>query len=285
MVLFLIILAPPKFPSHVSKDLKSFLNCCLQKLPSRRLSAKKLLEHNLFKDSLTKQLSLKNIHKVIINSPANQLSHILNRQDINSQKMLKNYHFQIVDKKTKEIENDKNSPKNKDEQTSNKNLINIFADRQDTGGAFFSLSMTVYSQQSIVPNFNDFIPNNAKDNRILPTNIEEVEEEFNNSPIIKDEEKVESTPILKFNFINKKSENFSEEDQSNKISEQNENANNNQSLLSLKTFLDNHNINSLDLCDIENFDKLNAIELKKDEIQKLEAFFKERNGKASLGPI
>ncbi len=191
--------------------------------------------------------------------------------DFNCHKLLKNLNFQIVEKS----ENSENSKKDFQRQFSdkNKNVINILANNENTAGAFFSVSVTIYSQQSILPQFQEAL---NKDNKILTAGITEIEEI--ESPECKPKKEiVDNRPG--FNIIKMNSDDFNDRlTEGNKLYDRRESINMiNQSGLSMRSLLEMYNINSLEFNDLENKEKLATLELCKEDIQKLEAFFKERN--------
>lgn len=145
-----------------------------------------------------------------------------------------------------------------------------FLDNNDGANAFFSLSMTVYSQQSIIPQIHDMILNN-KDNKILPPDITEVDE-YDNSPLRPKTNEKKGTDIFLFNPIQIQDDNNVQDELNN-------------SERDIQCILDNYNMNNLDLNNLDNIEKLATLELKKEDMLKLEAFFKERNNKMSIGPI
>jgi serine/threonine protein kinase len=277
-IFMIFYLAPPKFPSHVSKDLKSFLNLCLQNNPTKRADARKLLEHKFFKVEIPKEVTMSDPSKnkrnsrssetkteenitIIQNAHETLTKKVQSSQDSN--KMLKNVNFHILEK-----QEDKKDDENKD------NIINILAgNNNDNGaGAFFSISMTVYSghsllpQQSLLPHINEF-NNNNKIGKILEVD----EPEF--SPV----KKISKDPFFKFdNGNNNNIINIIDNSMSDEI---------NQSTDSIKKLIDVYNLNEFDFTKVDNLDRLGTLEIQKDDLQKLEAFFKERNNKMSIGPI
>lgn len=164
-------LAPPKFPSHLSKDCKSFLNQCLQINPTERLSAKKLLDHRFFK-SENEDILHKDNGRVPIRSKMSaerKSSRRLNskssesndkRENLSKQPKKKNSRkdkmgSDIIKKKSKF-----HIVENKEEKLkTQKSIVNLLAN-DTNNGAYFSVSMTVNSQPSIVPQGFEFkIPN------------------------------------------------------------------------------------------------------------------------------
>lgn len=233
-ILFYFYLVPPKFPAHLSKECKSFLMCCLQRNSEKRLSAKKLLDHPFFtigvktqkennklsssikkrvsfnvpdedtKTDLRDSKSLKGLKKKLSRSFDRSLNEKNNSQTLTkkilaqknslmSNNLIKNKNFHIVNK-NEDINHENILDKERD-----KNIVNILSDNSN-GGAFFSVSMTVYSQQSLVPQGYDVY--SSKENKILPDDIVEVEEP-DNSPF-----KVMSAERRKNNFFNFNMVNF-----------------------------------------------------------------------------
>ena len=139
------------------------------------------------------------------------------------------------------------------QKENNNQIVNILA---DNSGAYFSITMTVYShQQSIAP-----IEINK--DKILNSHILEVDEP-ESSPKIQDDD---GKKIDKSQFIFK---NIYQTDGNCSIDEEN----------FLKNLIDKK-------IDFHSLDKLNTLELNKDELNMIEKFFKDKNKNLlSLGDI
>jgi hypothetical protein len=173
----------------------------------------------------------------------------------NNNKILKNINMQIIEKQEA-----KEDIKNVDHVLSN----------EGNGGAFFSISMTVYSQQSLVPNnMYDFLPKDTiKDFNKFNSNlkIEEAVFEQEYSPLLKN---YNGNSLKQFEFNNLETS----KDQLNESTD------------SIKKLIDIYNLNEVDFKQLDPIEKLKTLEIKYDDLQKLEAFFKDRNNKKSIDPI
>lgn len=261
--LLILTLAPPKFPGHVSKHLKSFLNSCLQKNPLKRPTARKLLEHSFFSATNTNTNITKEVKPLVNSVVQNKVDkNDTDKADEKENKLIKkNMNIHIVEESEKEANNSGNGNNNGNSDKGEKK--NIVGDMMATneGNAFFSLSMTVYSQHSIVPTLHEMLSGNNKDfYKILPTDIAE-------------EEEVES-PVVKNNTTVNKGKKFEFNDIKSLLNDSNDN--------SIQNILESYNMADIDFTNIDNFEKLGTLELKKEDYQKLDAFFKD---KKSIGPI
>ena len=193
-MVLIIKLAPPKFPSHVSKSLKEFLNCCLQKDPLRRLPAKKLIEHEFFKMIDYNKLE-ENSEKQIKDFSNENMKFSLNMySSVNKDiKLQNNYtpkfkHIHIKDSENMEKESKDN------------NFVNIFAKEEKSAG-LFSMSIT---QNSIGTQIFDKLNENENINfKILPNTI--LEESLCENNQTKNENiKQNSVEFLEFQEISNK---------------------------------------------------------------------------------
>jgi serine/threonine protein kinase len=249
----------------LSKECKSFLKNCLQKNPSDRPTARELIEHNFFKgtnlitlvntskasdegsEASEKRTSTENL--LMIQKPTADSYNVYNGQNIissnlqsSSPKKTHNQNYNIL----KNVQNFHIVGQSKKED---KQIINILSDNQEAG-AFFSISMTVYSQQSLVP----YIEMNNKENRTIPGNILEVDEP-ETSPKIP-ESSGKKTKKVHFIFDEKQADSLNDDSM-------------------FRNFLDNYNIK--DLNDLGTIEKLNTLELKKEELEYLEKIFKQKS--------
>jgi hypothetical protein len=134
------------------------------------------------------------------------------------------------------------NPKQEDKQ-----IVNILSDNPESG-AFFSISMTVYSQQSLMPT----IELGNKENKIIPDNILEVDEPETSPKVPESSGKKTNKP--QFNF---------EECELNSLAQD----------PWFQNLLESYNIK--DLNEFKSFD-LNSLELKREDLEKIEQFFKEQ---------
>ena len=168
-----------------------------------------------------------------------------------------------------------------------KNLINFIANEQ--GGLNFSVSMTVYSQQSSKQGMTEMLNSikDFKDSNIFK-DIKEIK--IGHSYRNHENEKIpEAVDDLEFSPVTKNNVNIIN---NNVFTFQKTNTNNiifpdacNESTDSIQKILDTYNLNNFDFGRIDHFDRLSTLEINKDDFQKLEMFFKERNNKKSIEPI
>jgi hypothetical protein len=191
-----------------------------------------------------------------------------------NQKLIKKKNFQIVDKENK-IEDKE------------KNLVNIIGN--DAGaGAYFSVSMTVYSQQSIIPQMHE-IANALKDSKeskeikdlkenkdlkICPSyktkENEQILEAFYDQEFSPLPENNNPTNFFKFNSIvmNNPAPDVG-----------------NESMDSIQRLIEAYNLIDINFSKMDPIEKLSTLEINKDDLLRLEVFFKEKNNKNSIDPI
>ena len=227
------------FNEDLSKNLKG------DKRHSDHAAVPELLANfkNEIKDFSTNKIHRKTKHSIV--DRINELD--LNKE--NAESPIKNEIFDVIRapynhflKKNVNIQILECEHKEKVEKQ--KDLINLLASN-DGGGAFFSVSMTVYSQHSIGPQIHEIF---LKENKILPTNLEEEDE---------DNDSLEKT------FLN------------NEILDQKYKIQNENSMNTIGNLLnEKNNISLMEVNKLENLDKLSTLDFRKEEIQKLEQFFK-----------
>ncbi len=188
-----------------------------------------------------------------------------------TQKLLKNLNLHILDKENKNEEKEKN-------------LINMIG-KDSGGGAYFSVSMTVYSQQSIVPQIHEIF-NAIRDSK--PSSDMKDFKEFRKYPSkSKENEKIaeafydqEFSPLINNNNIQNNFFKFN-----SLVTNQNFPDITNESTDSIQKLIEVYNLNDFDFSKIDHKEKLSTLEINKDDLQKLEALFKERNNRHSIEPI
>jgi serine/threonine protein kinase len=256
----------------LSKECKSFLKGCLQKNPNDRLTAKQLLEHNFFKVNLSTDDGSMNSDKLTSTDNLLYIPKTENSYNVTGSQGLTaiNINTGIKESHTAGIMIPPSSPKKANNLQSysilknvqnfhvigqpkkEEKIVNILADNP-TEGAFFSISMTVYSQQSLLPHMETIC---NKDNRIIPVDILEVDEP-ETSPKVPE---LSGKKTNKLQFI------FNGDHQLDM------NSLNDDSVLN--HFLESYNIK--DLNDFQTFEKLNTLEIKKEDLEMLEKIFKEK---------
>jgi serine/threonine protein kinase len=242
------MIAPPKFPSHVSKSLKSFLTCCLQKDPLKRLSAIKLLEHPFINSNVSQHVEMCKDSEAcnkILNEKAKcmnpQNSLIPSFHNLNSvEKITKKFSSNF--KKIHILEKENEIKEKESTDLLQAHPINILA-KNESVPDLFSVSMSVSQDMSRLPELLVITNNNA-----LKENIK--------------------------NYNNNKSE-------KEIINHQNNQINNDIFILEeLKVSNSNTSINSY-----KELEKLKTLNMKKEDFEELERHFRESNTKVSLPPI
>ena len=170
---------------------KNFLLSCFQRNPKYRPTAKKLLEHEFFKGI---------IYCKIVRNPQNHSNDISNLKFGNSQICKENFKSTYLLKNHIILNEDEISSSNEkgDERKLNKlernsrissikedkeKIINFLSDNPENG-AFFSFSMSVYSQKSFEDKKSNFVKENIK--KLNENIVEEMNEALEHSPNIKD---------------------------------------------------------------------------------------------------
>jgi hypothetical protein len=196
---------------------------------------------------------------------------ISNNNPQQSQKLLKNFNFQILDKENKNEDKDKN-------------VIDMIG-KDSGGGAYFSVSMTVYSQQSLVPQMHELF-NAIRDskNSVDSKDVKQLKK-YPSKP--KENEKIteavydqEFSPSIDINKIQNNFFKFN-----SPVTNQITADIGNESIDSIQKLIEVYNLNEFDFSKIDHIEKLSTLEINKDDLQKLEAFFKEKNNRYSIEPI
>lgn len=193
---------------------------------------------------------------------------ISNNYSGESQKLLKNLNLQILDKENKNEEKEKN-------------LINIIG-KDSGGGAYFSVSMTVYSQQSQIHEIFNAIrdsksSSDTKDLKEFKKYPSKSKESEKISEVFYDQE---FSPLINNNNIQNNFFKFNSLVTNNNFPDIT-----NESTDSIQKLIEVYNLNDFDFSKIDNIEKLSTLEINKDDLQKLEAFFKDRNNRHSIEPI